>query len=460
MGIRRVWEKLKAANPLGGGIALTALTNVVIALAGLMTSIIAARLLGPLGRGELRAIQTWPNFIAMIAVLGLPDALVYFTARDSKKVGRYLGSSVVLAMLLVIPFAVIGYCLLPVLLSAQSEEVVHIARWYLLLIPLLALISIPTYCLRGLERFASWNVVRLLPNVGWLVVLLAAVGLSKKSLWFLTTGHLSVMALLVIPILYTVIRLHGTGFRLDPGTWRPLTRFGLPSMLSSVPAILNLRVDQMAMAAWIHPRFLGFYVVAVAWSGAAYPLLTAVGSVLFPRVASETSDKEQGRLLAQGSRLGVLLSVVLTPLLIAATPWGLPLVFGAEFRGSVRPALVLVVAAVIAGLNRILEEGLKGRGQPSAVLKAESVGLAVTGVGLALLLVRYDVMGAALASLAGYMTIFILLIFQARRLTGLSAPSLLVPTGDEVRLVRSRLTGWSSILGRERRDKSPHTSGD
>jgi O-antigen/teichoic acid export membrane protein len=231
-------------------------------------------------------------------------------------------------------------------------------------------------------------------------------------------------------------------------------------MLSSVPAILNLRVDQMAMAAWIHPRFLGFYVVAVAWSGAAYPLLTAVGSVLFPRVASETSDKEQGRLLAQGSRLGVLLSVVLTPLLIAATPWGLPLVFGAEFRGSVRPALVLVVAAVIAGLNRILEEGLKGRGQPSAVLKAESVGLAVTGVGLALLLVRYDVMGAALASLAGYMTIFILLIFQARRLTGLSAPSLLVPTGDEVRLVRSRLTGWSSILGRERRDKSPHTSGD
>jgi O-antigen/teichoic acid export membrane protein len=457
MGIRRVWERLRAANPLGGGIALTAVTNIVIALAGLLTSIVAARLLGPLGRGELRAIQTWPNFIAMIALLGLPEAMVYFTARDSKKVGRYLGSSVILAMLLVIPFVVLGYGLLPVLLTAQSEEVVHIARWYLLLIPLLALISIPTYCLRGLERFASWNVVRLLPNVGWLVVLLAAVGLNERRLWFLTTGHLAVMALLVIPIHYIVIRHHETGFRLDLGTWRPLTRFGLPSMLSGVPAILNLRVDQMAMAAWLPPRFLGFYVVAVAWSSAAFPLLTAVGSVLFPRVASETSDQEQGRLLAQGARLGVLLSVILAPLLIAATPWGLPLVFGAEFRGSIRPALVLVVAAVIAGINRILEEGLKGLGQPSAVLKAESIGLVVTGVGLALLLVPYDVMGAAFASLVGYLTVFIFLIVQTRRLTKHSIPGLLVPTGDEVRLVWSRFKSWSSILGRQRREDNLYT---
>jgi O-antigen/teichoic acid export membrane protein len=293
-----------------------------------------------------------------------------------------------------------------------------------------------------------------------LVVLLIAFGLNEKSLWFLTSGYLLVMALLVIPIHYAVIRLHETGFRLDLGTWRPLTRFGLPSMLSGVPAILNLRVDQMAMAAWLHPRFLGFYVVAVAWSGAAFPLLTAVGSVLFPRVASETSDKEQGRLLAQGVRLGVLLSVIIAPLLMAATPWGLPMVFGAEFRGSVRPALVLVVAAVIAGINRILEEGLKGLGRPSAVLKAESIGLVVTGLGLALLLVPYDVMGAAFASLMGYLTIFVFLVIQTRRLTEHSIPSLLVPTGGEVRLVWSRFTGWSSILGRERRDESLHNSND
>src|SRR5262249_21288164 len=120
------------------GILGTAGTNVLLAMIGLATSILAARLLGPAGRGELAAIQTWPAVVATVALLGLPDAVVYFTARRPDRGGSYLGSAMALALLASAPFMALGYLVMPLVLAAQSSEVVHAARWYLVIVPLFA----------------------------------------------------------------------------------------------------------------------------------------------------------------------------------------------------------------------------------------------------------------------------------------------------------------------------------
>src|SRR5262249_41475816 len=82
----------------GGGLAFTATTNIFLSILGLMTGVLSARLLGAAGRGELGAIQTWPNVLATIAILGLPDALVYYCARRPEDSGVYLTSAVSLAL--------------------------------------------------------------------------------------------------------------------------------------------------------------------------------------------------------------------------------------------------------------------------------------------------------------------------------------------------------------------------
>ena len=84
-------------SAFAGRVVMTAGTNLVLASLGLVTGILAARLLGPVGRGELAAIQTWPSVMATIAMLGLPEAVVYFSAKEREQSGRYLGSAMVLA---------------------------------------------------------------------------------------------------------------------------------------------------------------------------------------------------------------------------------------------------------------------------------------------------------------------------------------------------------------------------
>lgn len=62
----------------------TLLATVVVYATAALTGPLAARLLGPEGRGTLVAIQLWPSALATIAMLGLPDAIVLACLRDDK----------------------------------------------------------------------------------------------------------------------------------------------------------------------------------------------------------------------------------------------------------------------------------------------------------------------------------------------------------------------------------------
>src|SRR5664280_3616409 len=74
-------------------------TNAALAVLAVATGVLAARLLGPSGEGELTAIQTWPLLLGALAMLGLDSALVYFISRQPER-GKQLTSTAVLIALL------------------------------------------------------------------------------------------------------------------------------------------------------------------------------------------------------------------------------------------------------------------------------------------------------------------------------------------------------------------------
>jgi O-antigen/teichoic acid export membrane protein len=445
ISLKHLRQSFYRFGSFGAHVMLTSGTNVLLILLGLITGVVAARILGPTGRGELAAIQMWPSFLATIAMLGLPEALVYYSAQSSSQAGRYLGSAMTLGIVSCVPFALVGYLALPLLLSAQSVEVVTAARWYLLLLPLTVLMGIPYHVLRGRSDFATWNGLRLVPGIGWFALLLLAWLLHHTEPRFLALGHLGVLLLLSCPVIYIVFgRISGPVWP-EFQFWKPLLRFGLPSVMSTVPNMLNLRLDQMLMASFLPAQTLGLYVIAVTWSSAVNPTLSALGAVLFPRITSQNTLEQKVKTFAQGARLAIVISAIIAFGVVLITPWLLPLLFGERFTAAIPAALILVLAAAILGINRVLEEGLRGFGHPGAVLQAELGGLVVTLIALLLLLQPLGIIGAALASVIGYGSVMTLLIVQIRRLTQHSMISFLCPTHHELNLLRKSL--WS-VVGR------------
>jgi O-antigen/teichoic acid export membrane protein len=440
-----IWRRMHLASPFASNVALTTAANLILALIALVTGPICARLLGPTGRGELAAIQNLYWIAATLAMLGLPEATLYFTARRKGEGRQILSSNLVLALLVCPLFFLALFYLVPTLLAAQSTTVIQTARWYLLGLPLYPLVVIPVYALRGSNDLVRWNVMRVLPGVGWLLMLLFLPAISQPTPESIAIGYLGMLALVLLPTAVIVRKRIAGAFRPEPGSWGGMLRYGLPLAGATIPTALNLRLDQMLMAAFLPAKSLGFYVVAVAWSGAVTPLITGIGSVLFPRIARADPEK-RGELLAQGLRLGVAVSVPVVILVAALTPFGISFLFGRAFESSSLAALILVFGAATAGMNLVLEEGLRGLGRTKDVFWAESLGLVVTVCSLIMLLRPLGILGAAIASLLAYSATFVVLTLRIKAATNLVARELFLPRLSEV------TEAWHRIMRLWRRE--------
>jgi len=365
--------------------------------------------------------------------------VVYYSARQRERSGRYLGTSLALAFGASLVFAALGWLLMPLLLARQSPGTVAAARWYLLQVPIGAVLGIAAAPLRGIGDIKGWNYLKASHSVVWLFVLLGAIVHGHPQARSLSLAFV-LGRLALVPFTFVVVRYRmRRAIKVDLALSRPLLRYGVPNMLSVLPNVLNLRLDQMLMAAFLPNRDLGLYVVAVSWSQLPAPALLALGTVLFPRVAA-ADEATQVDLAARGMRMGTLLSVGLGLATLPLTPVAIPLLFHGDYRDAIPVALILVIAAAASSTNTIQQEAVRGLGRPSLVLRSQLLGLAVTVLALAALLGRFGIMGAAVASFLGYLTIAISLAVQGARVTGLPVRSLIVPRRGDVRALVDQST--------------------
>jgi len=428
----RIGSSIGTALRLGrleGAIAI----NVVSFGLSILTSVTAARLLGPEGRGELAAVQNWALFAVAFGTLGIPTAAAYYAGNNPKQATRVFATAQVFLIVLAIPIFTVMYILMPELLSSQSVSVIQGARIFLLLIPIQFGGFLPYFVLQGLGRLDIWNIIRVQFSILWLIVFAVGYLTEELSASFVSQGYLVAMAFHCATwMLVMVVSVRGS-YRPDPRLLPSLLHYGLPSMLSSVPRQLNLRVDQLLMAAFLPPKILGLYVVAVAWSGLLAPVMNSFAQTLFPRMAALHDKQEQKDLLQRTLRMSALVGILLAGAILAITSFIIPLAYGSDFEEAVPAALILVVAGVVSSLNSIIEEAFRGIGVPKWPMIAEIIGLVCTVMLLMLLLPHYELMGAAVASLGSYMVVLVILLTFIKRWTTLSLQSIIVP-------------GWADVL--------------
>jgi O-antigen/teichoic acid export membrane protein len=403
-------------------------TNIGILGLTFATGTLNARLLGPSGRGELAAIQTLPSFLGMLALLGLPSAVGYFSARRPAEARAFTLTAAVVCFAASLPAILVGYHLMPWTLSSQPASVIRSARIYLAFVALQAIVMLPYMALQGLGKFGIWNILRLAPNVAALISIVfawstGAVRSDTVSRCFLVCYGL------IAPLAYAA--LWSRSSRGSPSSHshriRELLRYGLPSAAMIPAGLLNLQLDQMLLAAWLPSRLLGLYAVGVSWSGLISPVFGALGSVVFPTLAAATDADAQRYLVARSFRLAILIVTILGLGLAGVTPILLPLFFGASFGPAVPSALVLVAAGMILNLNNLCGELLRGLGVPRWPLYSQLVALPVTISSLLLLLPRWSILGAGVSSLLAYATAGWVCVIGIKRTCGLTSRELLLP---------------------------------
>jgi O-antigen/teichoic acid export membrane protein len=397
--LREMLRRAGAPGSFTRDVVHTFAGNVFTALLGFVSGVLLARTLGLEGRGQLAAIQALPLLVGSIGMLGLQDGIIYFGARERHRVGEYGVLATILIALFGIPIVTASYFALPLFLHRHEPSTIFAGRVTLLLLFANALLGLSTFVLRAQHRIPRWNALRVLPQVTWVLVIVALAASGRATPTSIALTYLAALFALGCAALAVIREPLRQGRRPDFGLAPALLRYSLPLALGSTPQVLGESIDRLIIAVLLSEEDLGLYSVAASWSLMMLLPGAALFGTAFSKIAGMQAPADQWRFTRNSVWASVAVSVAGGVALVAASPW-IPRVFGTEFAGAVPSACVLVLSAGIRNVTRMLQVGLKACGRPGAILYSEWGGVIALFATIFPLIPRYGLLGAAWATVA------------------------------------------------------------
>ncbi|MDX6577442.1 MAG: hypothetical protein QOE96_3395 [Blastocatellia bacterium] len=403
----------------------TLIVNCGINALGLINSILLSHWLGPVGRGEIAAAMLWPGLLIYLSSMGLIVSSMYFSSVPDARPRVVLNNAILMGLLLSGVALPLAFIALPILLKSQSAYVISASRAYLIVIPLSLITQFGMGVLQGRLRLVELNWLRVIIPTGYLAGTIVLMAMGRLTLIHILILH---MGLSVVALVSTLAVLSRAGIRpgvqTDAGLAKQMLSYGAKVHVGQVSGLANVSLDQVLMAAWLPPAYLGLYVVAVSSAGLSQMLAQAVQTVTMPGIAREPSDTQRGTILQSVFRRYWLLSLGIMLAMALVLPLLIPIIFGRAFAPAIWPAEILLLASCFKGAEQVLGGGAGASGNPWLGSKASLVALLVTMGLLYALLRRIGIMGAAIATAAAYLAELTVVIYGLRRTHSISPGSL------------------------------------
>lgn len=370
---------------------------------GLLVGIWVARYLGPGDFGLLNFSLALVALFTTVAGLGLNDVVVRDLLRQPEQDGEILGTAMALqAVGGAIAFA-LAVATVMVLRPADP------AAWAVTALCALALLGQCGDTIRSLfeARVLSRNVV-IVANATFGVITIgriAGIVTGQPLPWFAFLSGIE-MLLTTVALMVMVRRSRGPA---ATGKWRAtreravrLLRVSWPLALSGIAIILNMRIDQVMLGQMLGDDAVGLFSAAVRVSEVWYFIPVAIVASVFPAIARETDTVRQARRWQQLYAAMLWISVAAA---VFATVFGdlvIRLLYGASFAAAGQVLVIHIWSGVNVALGLVWSRWIILENRPRLALLVQSMG-AVLNIGLNLILIpRYGILGAALATLASY----------------------------------------------------------
>jgi O-antigen/teichoic acid export membrane protein len=426
-------------------------SSVILALGWLLTplqfltSAAVARAVGPEGRGVLYLLAGVTALLTVVTSFGATAAVAVVYRQRKHPPGAILGAILTLALgsALLVILAYLSLSQLFVDLFLGRSLTVPVDRLWIVLaltiVPLTTLTDVGDVLLIGEDAMKTFA----LRSSG---TALAAITLTWLLAFVLKLGVTGVLLAQALSLLFGLgvfgwwfLRRHG--LRQLGCSWavvRDLLRVGLQQLGVSLIGFVSKRFDAFIIARLLTLRDAGYYAVA----GSIQTLFVNIPrSTVWPMVFKlGGDDPRRHEVLAQSTRLLMLVVGLGSLLFLAVAPVAVVLIFGAPFAPAVAPVcwalLGVFVTPIIVGTNALHTS----RGRPARMIVA-SLPAAAVQVGLNFLLVPWlGASGSAIALSANYLTTAAIQLVQLGR--DPEAPPLramLIPTRQDLAAVRAAI---------------------
>jgi O-antigen/teichoic acid export membrane protein len=411
-------------------------TSIIAVILAVVVNVIIARALGSAGKGSYDLALTTAALLAIAVGFSLPVGITYVVARGRANLRPLAWQLTGMTLL----FGVIAALFLFALRHtrfATSFIPTDMGAWAIPLIVFsMMLTEAANYwraMLNGRQEIVQANRNDLLSRAGHVLLLLIAIVLLRHHA---SPAHFIVVNIvaLILTNLIFLKTLH-TALQPRPGAsgLREITAYSFTCYLSNFTQFLNYRLDVFIVTYFAGLQALGLYTLAVSLGQMIWLISKAAATVLLPNVAALQDEVATNtRRTAQITRVAFGISLVGALLLALFAAPIVPWLFGEEFRSSVTPLLCLLPGIAAFSAANVIASYLAGAGKPHLNFYVSLAGLIIT-VALDLLLIpRFNIIGAAIASTLSYVTSTVAIIYFFVRASNIKVRQLLWPTREDV----------------------------
>ncbi len=411
----------------GIDVSISFLSQILIFGLSALSSVIIARILGPQGKGVYTLAIAIPGIISAMASMGLNFSNIYLIGKKKLPIGIIVGNTILFSTLVGMLVSLISILAVPFFkeffLKGAPEKYLFIT---LFTIPFLLLSENIYYILLGHRYMLKVATVSLARPLVYLILVISfwlSKAISVSSV--IQAYVLSLVTALMLGFYFFAKCGFFTGISLNKRGLKEALWFGLKQHLGTVSQFLNYRLDFLLVAFLLDPLAVGLYSIAVLIGETVWYISKSFGLILYPKIAAADSEKAN-QFTPLVCRNAVFFTLLAIAFLFIFSDALIPALFTAKFIPSVTALKLLLPGIFFMSVARILSSDLTGRGFPEYSTIASFACLLVT-VALDLILIpKYGINGASLASSLAYFVDALVIVIIFKRETGLRLSEILI----------------------------------
>ena len=385
--------------------------------AGLVSSVITARTLGPAGRGIYYLVFMLGTLAVQFATLGLHASNTYLVAKDRGRFAGLLGTSLWVSV--VVGSIVAGVVVLLSVLTDRNTQAGAALYWVIPYVPCALFVLLASSLFVGAGRVSMFNAIQLTAAVLAMAgAVLAA--LAKGSVTTFLAALVAAMFAAALVALACGLHAGAARLRFDRTMFAAGAHYASRAYVVGLLGFGVTRANVFVLAHSASADQIGLYSVAMQILDVLSILPISLATVLLPSLIGRSDAWPTAARAAAWTAALMIPACVVTA--IVAEPL-ITRVFGLRFEPASLVTALIMPAAFFIGIVSVLSQYLAAGGFPREMIAIWSAALVVVVAGSSLLVPRLGANGAAVSLSGTYFLVLVLMLLAARRLAVRQQPA-------------------------------------
>lgn len=393
-------------------------SRLVVAALGWLGTVLIVRTLGPTDFGRFAFVFSLLATLSIVTSMGVSRVALAAILAAGDRRGRVAGSYVVLRSIL----GLVGYCgaIGFVVIGGYDDDVVHAVAVAGVVVLLATPSSALNVVFQATGRMGAIAIAGVLGQWAQLALTVALVLGPATLVWLTVPAVLNEVVALATKA-RAAHRAMPLRLRVDLGLWGRMLREAVPLTVGRALESLYYRVDVIMLSRMAPFGSVGSYGVALKFSDLIYIIPTAMSAAILPVLVASSSgamDQFRSTLRQAAGVLAFCAGLAVGGFAVFAQP-ALELLFGDEFAGAATSTRLLVGSQSLGFASALAFTCLVATGRHRVYPFISLAGLVVNVVLNLVLIPRYSISGAAIASLATLALVSTLMVWMASRIPGI-----------------------------------------